>query len=197
MPKLEEIPLGPLLDVLCPTFRSLDMRAMAVKVNEQWRLVAGIIAASRADPADVQRLHADLLRRSRPPESDRFRILFEASSAQQRLNALLEEIDAGKIVIDGLTLDLGFNIERPIRTQSIEGNVQLSYQSESGLFQRYSYSLRTLRTNGPAQDLLANAVGDPSNIGLVGWPDLNFWLGEISYFQPQQPTQAGLELETV
>src|SRR5438309_230856 len=106
MPKLEEIPIGTVLEVLGPTYKSLDIRVIAVWVDVSWRLVAGIVVASRAELGDVQKLQEELYRRSRPPDSDTFHIRHQAVSSKEGLDGLLDDLDAGKLEVGGLTIDL-------------------------------------------------------------------------------------------
>lgn len=60
MPGYSKLPLGDVVKVLAPTFKSLDLRAIAVHVNSEWQLAAGVIVASLSDISEVVAKHERL-----------------------------------------------------------------------------------------------------------------------------------------
>jgi hypothetical protein len=190
MPKLEELSIGQVLPVLLPTFRSFDLRAVAVELSGQWTLVGGLIAASRFSPEEIKARHAILMQRSKPPETEHFKILFDAWPMEQA-DALLNGIDHGSIRV--CDVDLLLAAERPwapIRDQKMLGAYVLSSDLEDKLFRRYVYSVRAADS---AEKLLTAAHLDPSTLRQASWADLNFWL-EVPYFDGNRGTAVYLQL---
>ncbi len=190
MPKLEELSIGQMLPVLLPTFRSFDLRVIAVELDGRWVLVGGLVAASRFDPEDIKSRHAVLMQRARPPDTKNFRILFDAWPIEQS-DVLLNSIDNGSIRL--CDIDLLLAAERPwapIREQRMLGTYVLSSDLEDKLFRRYVYSVRAADS---AEQFLAAARLDPSTLRQASWADLNFWL-EAPYFNNNQETAVYLQL---
>jgi hypothetical protein len=178
--------------LLDPTFRSIDVRVLAVRIEHEWKAAAAVVSLTRAPLEDVEDQHARLLKRQADIKAPRCTLLVSGLPGA-RLPSLLEDLGQGFVRVNDQRLLLGNGREqpwRPVKGGRMFGSHYVTRGNEDRQFSRYLYSIRTGRS---AEELLADAGVDPGRLGLASWVEINTWL-ECGYFDPNCVTAVNLEL---
>jgi hypothetical protein len=184
MPTVEDLPISDILEVLAPTFRTLDVRAFAAKQGDRWTVVAATVVATHAAADTVETQHTRLRKGLLDPHP-RARFFFEALAASE-LPALLSAVEGGTLRVAGQNFDLEQPV--PVRDQPLRHRAYLTLSPEDRRFRRYSFGVPLPQSpdrSGRAAetDPLAAAGVRPSDLQLCSWQDANHWLGMAMFNQ--------------
>src|SRR5689334_20585254 len=100
MPSYDEIPLGKFLEVVTPTFRSLDIRISAARIEGAWKVAAGTLVARHSTVAAVEETHSRLEETLGVPHAEGFMFSLSAAPAGE-LHDLLQGVSDGVFVVGG------------------------------------------------------------------------------------------------
>ncbi len=196
MTTIGEIPLGRLLEVLRPSLTSVELRGVAVEIENgqdvYWELVAGILVASHASVEGLRAVHKELLDRVGLPPLDHFEVMLDARPIAD-LDVILTELDGGTFRFNGRTIrlpDSGAESSTPIRSRQMSGGYAVTLEPESGVFPRY---VCTLSAPPSAEDRFKREGIEPSDAGLTAWWELNELMG-LAFFSASGPTRVRLGL---
>ena len=193
MATIGEVSLGRVLEVLRPSLTSVEIRAVGVEIDHRWELAAGVLIASRISVDDLRAMHRDLLNQDGLPSLDQFEVVLDALPLAE-LDAILSDLDNGIFGFNGRTFYLADQDNTrpwaPIMGQQMSGSHAITLEPESGIFPRYTCSLRTRQS---PEDVFKQAGIEPSDLGLSAWWELNEFMG-LAFFSNNQasPMRLGL-----